>query len=572
MHRKNQSPTSKTRASIPPIFVEYMQSRGIAGDEAAFRFLYPSLADLPQPECMLNLPAAARLAVEYIVAGKQIIIWGDYDVDGTTGTALLVNFFRELGTRVRWHIPSRVHEGYGLNSEWFTDKNNISLAEDFLLITVDCGISNAQQIEIIKKFGGRVIVTDHHSLGEQHPDCLVLNPSQPLCGFHQEHLAGVGVAFYLAAGIRAELVKANVTNDSIIDASRLNLKKYLAFVALGTIADVVHLTPTNRILVRAGIEAFVETPFIGLTELLLSCEIIGGKISSEDIGYLIGPKINAAGRLGESKAVVELFTASDRKQATRLAKKLTELNEQRKRISSKNLETALSSLSISLIEGNKSVVVKGDLHQGVAGIVASRLVDMFRVPAIVFAQKSQEGGGIVYVGSARSVVGINIVGLLSACSPWIQRYGGHEMAAGLSVAADKMEQFTAHFTALAATAMGEREVKPKKRFDICCSSELIMNEAHLHCLQLFEPFGPGNPQPVFQDNEATILDSRTVGRGSEHLQVTIRGRYTNLKGIGFGLGNLLQDIQRQPKRTMLYTPTMNRYRGNISWQVRVIAI
>ncbi len=572
MNSKNQSPANNKRASIPPIFVEYLQSRGIAGDDAAYRFLYPSLADLPQPEDMLNLPAAARLAVEYIIAGKQIIIWGDYDVDGTTGTALLVNFFKEIGTGVRWHIPDRMHEGYGLNSLWFTDKKNISLAEDFLLITVDCGISNAQQIEIIKKIGGTVIVTDHHSIVEQHPDCLVLNPSQPLCGFHQEHLAGVGVAFYLAAGIRAELARLAATNASVVDISRLNLKKYLAFVALGTIADVVHLTPTNRILVRAGIEAFVEAPFIGLEELLLSCEIIGGKITSEDIGYLIGPKINAAGRLGKSKTVVELLTASDRKKASHLAQMLTELNERRKRISTENLEMALSLISISLIEQDKCVVVKGDLHQGVAGIVASRLVDMFGVPSIVFAQKSQEDGDIVFVGSARSVAGINIVALLYACSPWIERFGGHEMAAGLSVGADKIDQFTAHFTAITAKAMGERQLIPKKRFDICCSTEVIMDKAHLHCLQLLEPFGPGNPQPVFQDTEAMILDSRAVGRDSEHLQVTIRGRYTNLKGIGFRIGNLLDDIQRQPKRTMLYTPTMNRYRGNISWQVRVIDI
>ena len=208
MKSKNLNPANTKIPPIPPIYVEFLKSRGIAGDEAAYRFLYPSLADLPKPEGMLNLPAAARLAVEYIVAGKQIMIWGDYDVDGTTGTALLVNFFKELGTRVRWHIPDRIDEGYGLNSDWFTDKKNISLPEDFLLITVDCGISNAQQIEIIKQIGGTVIVTDHHSLADEKiPDCLVLNPSQPSCGFHKQHLAGVGVAFYLAAGIRAELAE-----------------------------------------------------------------------------------------------------------------------------------------------------------------------------------------------------------------------------------------------------------------------------------------------------------------------------------------------------------------------------
>lgn len=573
MNSKIKNHIAERISAIPPVFIEYLKSRGIVGEEAAYRFLYPTLVDLPKPQLMLNLSAAARLVVEYLAAGKQIIIWGDYDVDGTTGTALLVNFFKELGTPVRWHIPDRIHEGYGLNAEWFTDKKNISLADDFLLITVDCGISNAQQIDVIKKIGGKIIVTDHHSLPEQEvPDCLVLNPSQPSCGFHGKHLAGVGVAFYLAAGIRAELASHSVSSSLGDAASRLNLKKYLAFVALGTIADVVNLTPTNRILVRAGLEALLEPQFVGLDELLISCEITGGHVTSEDIGYLIGPKINAAGRLGESKIVVELLTESDRKKAKRLTQILTELNEERKKISSENLEYALTSVGIGLIEQEKCVIVKGDLHQGVAGIVASRLVDMFSVPAIVFAKKIHPDGRIFFVGSARSVAGVNIVALLSRCSQWIERFGGHEMAAGLTVGDANIAQFAAHFTNLAGKAMNEKQIIPKKQYDICCPSELIMSHDHLHCLQLLEPFGPGNPQPVFQDNAATILDSRTVGRDSEHLQVTIRGKYSNLKGIGFRLGEFLEDIQRQPKRTMTYTPTMNRFRGNVSWQVRVIGI
>ena len=455
----------------------------------------------------------------------------------------------------------------------FTNKSNISLAEEFLLITVDCGISNAQQVEIIKKTGGKVIITDHHSLPEQDvPDCLVLNPSQPLCGFHGQHLAGVGVAFYLAAGIRAELAKQSGKQKSVNNLGRLNLKKYLAFVALGTIADVVNLTPTNRILVRAGLEALADTQFAGLNELLISCDIVGGCVTSEDIGYLIGPKINAAGRLGESKVVVELLTVTDRLKAKHLAQVLTDLNEQRKRISSENLETALTLVGVGQIEQDKCVIVKGDLHQGVAGIVASRLVDMFRVPAIVFAKKKHPDGQVSFVGSVRSVDGVNIVAVLVQCSQWIERFGGHEMAAGLTVSADNMAKFSAHFTILAGKAVREKTIIQKKRYDISCSSELIMNQDHLRCLQLLEPFGPGNPQPLFQDSSAIILDSRAVGRDSEHLQVTIRGKFANLKGIGFRLGELLGDIQSQPQRKMIYTPTMNRFRGNVSWQVRVIDI
>lgn len=573
MNSKVQDHIAERIAKIPQVFIEYLKTKGIAGDEAAYKFLYPTLTDLPKPELMQDLPAAAQLAVEYMIAGKQIIIWGDYDVDGTTGTALLVNFFRELGTEARWHIPDRMAEGYGLNSEWFTYQGNISLADDFLLITVDCGISNAEQVEVIKKIGGKVIITDHHSLPEKSiPDCLILNPSQLLCGFHNEHLAGVGVAFYLAAGIRAAISANVLLGDLASAACRINLKKYLAFVALGTVADVVNLTDTNRILVRAGLEIFFEPHFVGLNELLASCEITGDYLTSEDIGYLIGPKINAAGRLGESKIVVELLTAKDRKRAKKLAKQLTELNAERRRISSDNLETALSYISMSLVEQDKCVIVKGDLHQGVAGIVASRLVDMFRVPAIVFARKKNINGQILYTGSARSVDGINIVALLSECSELIERFGGHIMAAGLTVSSENLGNFEKKFVPLVFKAMQERQIVPKKQYDIRCSTELIMDKKHLDCIRLLEPYGPGNPQPVFQDPAVIIIDSRAVGRDLEHLQVTIRGKHSNLKGIGFSLGKHLNDIQKRPKRNMIYTPTMNRFRGNASWQVRVIDI
>jgi single-stranded-DNA-specific exonuclease len=570
MNNKNKGNVAKNLQDIPAVFIEYLKTKGIVGDRAVKKFLHPVLADLPKPDLMKNLQAAVHLVIEYITAKKQIIIWGDYDVDGTTGTALLVNFFKQLGTEVRWHIPDRIEEGYGLNSKWFTNPKNTSLAEDFLLITVDCGISNLEQIEVVKKIGGQVIVTDHHSLpGQSLPDCIILNPSQPSCGFHSEQLAGVGVAFYFAAGIRAELSTRPLLSDLV---RLINLKQFLAFVALGTIADVVYLTTTNRILVRAGLEALQDTPFLGLRELLVSCEIADTYISSEDIGYLIGPKINAAGRLGNSKIVVELLTAQDRKLARKLAQELTVLNTERRRISGENLETALTYINTVFLEDNKCAIARGNLHQGVAGIVASRLVDKFRVPAIVFSQKEQSDGQILFIGSARSVEGLNIVALLTQCSEWIEKFGGHEMAAGLTVSGDNIQKFEKHFVSLVKETMDQKNIKPQKRYDISCSAELIMNKEHLNCIRLLEPFGPGNPQPVFQDPAVTIIDSRTVGREAEHLQVVIRNRYSNMKGIGFNLGNRLNDIQHIPQRTMTYTPTMNRFRGNMNWQVRVIDI
>lgn len=558
-------------SKIPPLFIELLKSRGIVGDEAAHKFLYPSLADLKKPEQMKNLREAVQLVVSYILADKQIIIWGDYDVDGTTGTALLINFLRELGIEANWHIPDRMNEGYGLNSEWFFDRKNTRLSDDFLLITVDCGISNAHQVELIKKIGGKIIITDHHSLPEQAlPDCLILNPCQSICGFHRDHLAGVGVAFYLAAGIRAKLSHASTPYS--LKAQNLNLKQYLAFVAIGTVADIVELTTTNRILVRAGLEALAEPKFPGLKELLLSCDITDAHISSEDIGFLIGPKINAAGRLGQSRTVVELFTEQDRKTARQMASQLTELNKERKRISAENLESTLMQLHSHVVEREKCAIVKGSVHQGVAGIVASRLVEIFGVPAIVFAKNEQADGDLRYTGSVRSVEGVNIMEILTQCSGFIEKFGGHRMAAGLTVCESKINDFEISCKSLIHAAMAKREVAPKSRFDICCAAEVIMNRDYLQCIRLLEPFGPGNLQPIFQDPAATIVDSRTVGRAAEHLQVTIRGRYSNLKGIGFSLGYRLTAVQEEPRRNMLFTPTMNRFRGNVSWQVRVIDI
>lgn len=565
------SHNTKTRVEIPPIFKEFLRKRGVEGDEALVSFLFPRLVDLLKPEKMQNLVAAANLVVDYMISCRPIVIWGDYDVDGTTGTALLVNFFQECGVTVTWHIPNRILEGYGLNIEWFHSYKKSLKEDDFLLITVDCGISNTLEIQRIQQMGGKVIVSDHHSLPTHGlPNCLILNPSIPTCGFHKEQLAGVGVAFYLAARVRAAIVADMRFTDRV---KKINLKQYLAFVALGTIADMVELTRTNRILVRGGLEALGCTSFPGIQELLASCDITdGGEILSEDIGYLLGPKINAAGRLGESDLVVNLLTASDRQQAKKMVFKLTALNEERKRISFENLETALTKISKSKAESDKCVVVEGQLHQGVAGIVASKLVEVYGFPAIVFAAKILPDNSLVYVGSARSVQGVNIIEILRACAPLMERFGGHEMAAGLTVTTKNFSLFVADFTVKARESWSKRHLSQKKQYDIQCSVENLMSDEYLTFMKLLEPFGPGNPQPIFQDSRAKIVDSRVVGKDAQHLQVTIRGKFANLKGIGFSLGGRINDVQKEPERTLIYTPTINRFRGNANWQVRVIDV
>ncbi len=559
-----------THLEIPDFIIELLKQRGITGKNNVSSFLYPQLKNLPIPPLMKNLEVAAALILEHIADQNQIVIWGDYDVDGTTGTALLVNFFKEIGIEVKWHIPGRLTEGYGLNTAWFRDNISTFKSKRFLLITVDSGVSNAEEIQYIKDLGGQVIVTDHHVIPESGlPECIVLNPEQASCKLKKEKLAGVGVAFYLVAGLRAAMSTDNRLQHLVKD---LNLKSFLGFVALGTVSDMVELTTTNRILVRAGTEVMDSPKFRGLQALLHSSDIFGTEISSEDIGFLIGPKINAAGRLGDSRVVVELFTTDDDVEIKTKIKKLERLNQKRKDLCKEGADTAFSEIRRQDTGKNKSCVVYGDYHLGVAGIVASKLVEFSKLPSIVLAEQHAAGGKKIYKGSGRSVDGINLIAALSKCSSAIEKFGGHEMAVGLTVAENQLDNFLKLFTKEIQSQFENRKIEQTIGPDIECSVENVMNEKSLHYLSLLEPFGRHNPQPKFYDRSVQIIHAKTVGHGADHLNMTIRGVYSNHKGIGFGLGEKISDVQEEPNRSLIFTPTKNRFRGTVSWQVRVLSL
>ncbi len=555
---------------IPEVFLKILKQRGVESHEEIKSFLSPKLKDLPKPEKMDGLEDAVSSVIDFLPTKKPIIIWGDYDVDGTTGTSLLVNFFNQLNRPVIWHIPNRLDEGYGLNVDWFNAAELPGDKDSFLVITVDCGISDKAAIDHIQNLGGVVIVTDHHSLPQSEiPNCTILNPSKDCCGFHKESLAGVGVAFYLAAGIRARIV-ANDSNDLL--AKSINLKQFLAFVSLGTIADIVELGPTNRILVRAGIEVIRKSEFLGITTLLKSCGITDGRVSSEDIGFLLGPLINAAGRMGDSETVVRLLTETDPLKAMNFAKTLTVLNDKRKKTCTDCLDLVLGHVSGSTASSDKCIVVAGDVHQGVAGIVASRLVDMYKVPALVFCRKTDPEGRKILVGSARSIEGVSVVDAINSCSELLIKHGGHDMAAGLSMTESSFSLFRNKIREIFQKLCAEKTILLSKTLPFECSVEQVMSKDYLSYIQLMEPFGPGNELPQFYDQGAVIVDTKTVGRGAEHLQVSIRGKFLNHKGIGFGLGGLKHIVQEDRNRSIVFTPTVNRFRGTTSWQVRVIDI
>lgn len=553
---------------IPDLCRKLLTAKGLVDEQEINEFLFPKLKNLPKPTRMKGLTPAVQLVVEYIESGCQIVIWGDYDVDGTTSTGLLVNFFKELGVEVKYHIPNRLTEGYGLGTDWFTSAIKTFTSKRFLLITVDCGISNTEEIEVIKNLGGDVIVTDHHSIPLSGiPNCHVLNPSQMDCGFHDDTLAGVGVAFYLAAGLRSELLSSTKYAKA---AKLINLKNYLAFVALGTVADLVEITKTNRILIRAGLESLLDTPFEGLRALLTSCGLFGDQITSEDIGFLIGPKINAAGRLGKSDIAIELFISENWEMAKKGAEKLERLNQKRKAICEDDFENASYNSSKILVEGSFCCIRSGEYHLGVAGIVASRLVEKFRVPAIVFAENTDKFGVKTFKGSVRSIEGISVIEALNQCSEWIVKFGGHDMAAGLTVLPENLRTFSEKWS---ESLKRQRDSSKSKKIIISpfeTSVDHVMDRETLEFLSMFEPFGPGNSAPVFKDKGSRIVQAKTVGRLNAHLNVVVRGEYSNYKGIGFNLGNKISAVQESPERTIYFMPTKNRYRGTVSWQLRIV--
>lgn len=548
----------------------------MSNPEAINRFLFPKLSELPDPFKMKGMKKATTLIGKYLKKNHPILIWGDYDVDGTTGTALLINFFKAIDKDVQYHIPNRMTEGYGLNSEYFTSRQDFFLNSPSLVITVDCGISNGKTIaEIQQNFPDiEFIVSDHHTLPHSNlPECITLNPSDSSCGFHEEKLAGVGVAFYLAAGLRSFLIQTGLFSSK---AKKIKLKDYLAFVALGTVADMVHLTRTNRILVRAGFEALENTKFPGLKELLRCCDIADYKINSEEIAFLFGPLLNAPGRLGDSDLSVQTLIADTPQKAGKLCRKLLKTNDERKELCTDSLESTLTLLNPLEVEQNRCAIVKGNIHLGVAGIVASKLVEHYKVPAVVLGVKEKNEGNLsksILSGSLRSVDGIDVVSILEKCSHCLIKFGGHDMAAGISLYAEDFNDFKKIFIKELNRSW---LLKSHNRVDITnninCTVEELYSGTTLQYLKFLEPFGPGNERPVFIDKNATIHHCRKVGANGAHLQVAIRGKFGNFKGIGFGFGKLLPLLQKNPYGTIIYSPTINRYRGTKSWQIRIIDI
>ena len=545
---------------VAPEIIQLLHNRGIKDNEQLRQYLLPTLQDLISPFEMKGIRTAATIVAETLLNDGEIIIWGDYDVDGVTATSLLVLFFGHYTERIRWFVPNRFTHGYGLHEEELGKIIAASPTEPKLLITVDCGIQNHHEINVAKQMGCRVIVTDHHEPGETAVEAdAIINPKIDECAFPDQDIAGVGLAFYLAMGVRAHLSQNGP-----------NLKQFLDLVAVGTIGDMVPLQGSNRVLVKAGFEVLNQSPSPGLAALLKECDILSGNITSEDIGFQIAPKINAAGRMAEAAIAVELLISANEDACRRIAAHLTKLNTARKDECAQCLEFALSCASEKDLQNDGCFIAILPFSLGILGVVASQIVEKLRVPVILVTESSENIHGTVLKGSCRSVDHLNMYQLLENCVDHLLQFGGHTMAAGITLTPKKFERFSKRFSELVCEQT--ETVPERKKADLLMAVEQAVSPLSIKELQLLEPFGNGNPKPIFYDQNVSIQEIRKMGRDGDHLSFVKRGRFENKRCIAFRFGDFENRLYEYPHFDLIYTVSISRYKKMEQWQPHLVDI
>jgi single-stranded-DNA-specific exonuclease len=541
---------------ISPLLARILILRGCGDGDSARRYLSSSLrSDLPSPFAMADMEPAVKRIVAAIKNREQIAIWGDYDVDGTTGAAVLVSFLREIGAEPIYYVPHRIEEGYGLNVEGLRSLRERGVD---LVVTVDCGISNAPEVEAAVRMGLSIVVVDHHQPPDELPPAhAVINPHRKDCAFPDKALCAAGLAFYLAIGVRAHL-----RNDGwFTGGAEPDVRRYLDIVTLGTIADMVPLQGVNRTLIRRGLVELSASTRPGVVALKQVSSIPAGEVSAGQVGFRLGPRINAAGRVDYGIKVVELLTTSSHETALKIAQELDAHNTERRAIEAAVLEAAMNQAADQLARGaHHSLVLAGEgWHPGVLGIVASRIVEKYYRPTIVIGLNGSLGKG-----SARSIRGFHMVEGFRRCAGHLEKFGGHEYAGGLSVAADKLQALADAFEACCRQALCAEDLLPLLELDASLNfAEIGMALARE--LDVLKPFGVGNPEPLFTTTGVEICERRVFSAG-----VRFRLRQTGrvLSGVIFGAAD---DFPGQPGEIVdvAYRLSENEWNGAVSMELKI---
>ncbi len=528
-----------------------LASRGWTDPEALRSFLYPQISNLHSPLLLKDMQKAVDRICREIDRGGRIIVYGDYDVDGVTSTSILYDFLRGLNARVEYYIPDRFEEGYGLNintAEALCDCN------PSLIITVDNGISAVEEIKYINSRGIDVIVTDHHECKDILPPAYaVINPKRPDCTYPFKFLAGVGVVFKLVQAL-----------STAVEGQDSQAFRYLDLVCIGTIADIVPLTDENRILVKYGLEALAQTCNPGLKAL---CHAAGVEdINTWTVGYMLSPRLNAAGRLGDAGRAVELLTAGDDKDVFKIAEELDRENRNRQDIEAQLLEQVTEKIEAEGLDKDNILVIDGEnWHHGVIGIAASRITERYNKPCILIAFEGDIGKG-----SGRSVEGFNLFGALTSCSQLLDKFGGHELAGGLTIRREYLAEFRNQINGMAELAKSRSHMTDIIRIDARATCSLLTLES-VSELKLLEPHGSGNPRPLFCMEKLRTSSMKAVG-GGRHLKLVLDEGGTKVDAIGFGMGEMIDELERLDLIDVICTPEINRYAGRTTVQLNLKGI
>jgi len=538
------------------VLASLLVQRGIRDFEDARHFFRPQIEGLHNPFLMRDMEKAIIRIGRAIQDQEKVLVYGDYDVDGTTSVALIYSFFRKRIQQIGYYIPDRYSEGYGISFQGieYAAQNGYTL-----VIALDCGIKAIDKMDYARRKGIEFIICDHHLPDEKLPEAVaILDPKRPDCEYPYMELSGCGVGF--------KLLQAFCLRNGIPFS---HISKYLDLVCVSIAADLVPMTGENRILAYHGLKKLNENPVPGLKALLTISNCEEKQITVSDIVFKIGPRLNAAGRISSGESAVELMIARSEQDALELAGKVDTYNDYRK-----NIDVEITETARKMVENNETmknrkttVLFHPEWHKGVVGIVASRLIDYYYRPTVILTRSSG-----MAAGSARSVDNYDLYYAINACSDLLESFGGHKYAAGLSMPLENVEAFTERFEEVVASTITDEQLVPQVIVD--CEIELSeITPKFFRILRQFEPFGPDNMSPVFvcrglRDNGK----SRQVGRSWEHLKLnvtSVKGEQQEFDGIAFGMGHVFNELHQGKPFDIAFTVEENTFRGTTGMQLMV---
>jgi single-stranded-DNA-specific exonuclease len=542
------------RLSLLPIVAQLLLNREQGEAEVADRFLKAPLVGLYEPERLPGVPEAARRLHEAVERKKRICVYGDYDVDGISGTAILLTTLRHLGADVDFHVPHRLEEGYGLNKETLS---TIAQAGTSVVVTVDCGIASVAEAAEARRLNLELIVTDHHEPKERLPDAAAIVHPRLTSEYPWGYLSGAGVALKLAWA----LCKMACGGDKVSPNLREILLDAVAYAALGTVADVVPLREENRIIVRHGLVRLTQKAPIGLKALIESANLQGkSALTAVDIGYSLGPRLNAAGRLGSARLAVELLTTQSAQRAADLARWLDQQNIKRQSVERHIFSEAREMAATQPHASAPALVLASrSWHAGLIGIVAGRLMETFGRPVLMIALGEE---GATASGSGRSVAGFRLHEALQRCSEQLLSHGGHATAAGFRINANYVDTFRDRFCAVAADHFGAQPPEPKLTLDAEVPLSALTVKL-VEAMAQLEPYGAANPQPVFLAGDLQVVgEPAKVGGGERHVSFRVRQERTDMRVIAFGMADRVEELLSAERRCCLaFTPKINEWNG-----------